>query len=119
MRRIVAAFAAAAFALALAVGITPAASAATSGDTLGCTYTKAGNWLDGEGMSVRCTGSRFTGKNYGKYSYQVYVICDRIGWQANVVRYGSWEFGGGRSTKLCGAVGDWGMLGYGMRWRKN
>ena len=42
-------------------------------------------------------GSGGRGAHFNKPGsrYRVYVICDRLGWQANVVRYGSWTTKGG------------------------
>ena len=44
------------------------------------------------------------------------ALLDRLGWQANVVRYGSWTTKGGYSTRACSAIGDWDVIGYGINY---
>ena len=71
------------------------------------------SWSGGEWVRLFCNGSYF---NKPGSRYRVYVICDRLGWQANVVRYGSWTTKGGYSTRACSAIGDWDVLGYGINY---
>ena len=88
----------------------PTAEAAS----LGCRYERGGSsWSGGEWVRLFCNGSYF---NKPGSRYRVYVICDRLGWQANVVRYGSWTTKGGYSTRACSAIGDWDVLGYGINY---
>lgn len=97
----------------------PAASAASTADTLGCRYERGGSrWFGGEWVTVRCSGSKFTGKNQGRYIFRVWAVCDRVGWQADVKRNGPWTHGNGTSGRVCGAIGDWEIKRYGVEWRK-
>ena len=98
---------------------TSAASAASTADTLGCRYERGGSrWFGGEWVTVRCSGSKFTGKNQGRYIFRVWAVCDRVGWQADVKRNGPWTHGNGTSGRVCGAIGDWEIKRYGVEWRK-
>lgn len=101
-------------ALIVAAGLVTASAPQAEAAKLGCTYDTFGNvWFFGEGAGVKCSGDRF---KTTAHKYRVYVICDRVGWQANVVRYGSWEWANARSWAKCGAIGDWERLGYGVQY---
>ena len=109
-RRLAAVLAALVLACTGLVATAPAAEAVS----LGCRYERGGSsWSGGEWVRLFCNGSYF---NKPGSRYRVYVICDRLGWQANVVRYGSWTTKGGYSTRACDAIGDWKLLGYGIQY---
>ena len=99
-RRLAAVLAALVLACTGLVATAPAAEAVS----LGCRYERGGSsWSGGEWVRLFCNGSYF---NKPGSRYRVYVICDRLGWQANVVRYGSWTTKGGYSTRACSAIGE-------------
>ena len=102
-----------AFAVAAAVLVGPdAATASAAPNQLGCRYEKGGSWWAGEWVRLYCNGKYFTSKG----RYRVYVICDRLGWQPNTIRYGLWTTKGGYSVRACDAIGDWKLLGYGIQY---
>lgn len=105
MKRLLAVLAA--MVLLLALAPSPTSQAASTLDTHKCVGSTGGDILNGWWYGVRCSGVRF---KTNAHKYRAVVVCDRALWQADVTRYGSWQWGNATSYAVCSAVGDLGIV---------